>query len=83
MVGAAADNGDGGGTRNAWVINNLGVVQYEANIGSSMTARDVAFDANYLYICGTGAYRTALDLTGEATIAILDTDSMIAKIVEL
>jgi hypothetical protein len=76
--GVAADNGDGGGTRNVWIFNAQGTVQYEAYIGTISTVWDIDFDASYLYICGTGAYRTALDLTGEATITASSTRQAIA-----
>jgi len=68
IVGVAADNGDGNGTRNLWILDNEGNYINGAYVGSKAIVFDIDIDSNYVYVSTYGAFRLNHDLTGVTTI---------------
>jgi len=67
-VGTAADNGDGNGTRNLWVLDTQGNYVTGYHVRSSAHAYDIDIDDTYVYIgCYGGAARLPHDLSSEST----------------
>ena len=54
-VGAAADNGDGNGTRNLWKLSSAGVYLSGTYAYSSSIAYDIDIDDNFIYVVTNGA----------------------------
>lgn len=69
VCGAAADNGDGNGTRNMWKLDIEGNYLTGAYVDSNATAWSIAVDENYVYVThGVGADRYSHDLGSQAQI---------------
>lgn len=69
IVGTAADNSDGNGTRNIWKLSLDGDYVTGAYIDSNGFAWTVKVDSNYVYIThGAGADRLSHDLGSQAAI---------------
>lgn len=69
IVGAAADNSDGNGTRNTWKLDAEGAYIIGAYVDSSANGFGIALDANYIYISHTaGADRFSHNLGSQTSI---------------
>jgi len=58
----------GGGLKNVWKLSSSGALVDSVYVSTMASVWQLAIDANYLYVAGTGAYRLDLDLTNEAMI---------------
>ncbi|MBW1728289.1 MAG: hypothetical protein JRJ62_12080 [Deltaproteobacteria bacterium] len=69
VVGEAADNGDGHGTRNIWKLNSAGTFLVGSYVLAASNLFDIDIDDNYLYMSGNGgAIRTNHSLANPSTI---------------
>jgi hypothetical protein len=69
IAGTTADNGQGGGSRNVWILDSFGQMKYEALIIPAGSAFRVKSDSNYLYIAtSSGVFRTNHNLTGSTQV---------------
>ena len=65
IVGLAADNGDGNGTRNFWKLDSNGNYINGMYIASAISVVDLDFDSSYnIYVASTnGSYKILADLS--------------------